>query len=143
RRSLSRVPSFEGTAGGRLADAHHVTRMLVAAAAVLLSSAILAVGAAPTSATVTCSRFASTSGSDSADGTSASPYRTAQKLRYSLAAGETGCLGAGTYNESLRVNHGGQPGAPIQLTSAPGGQAALVGRVLLPSRSQARRGHVP
>ena len=109
--------------------------MLVAAAAFLLSSAILAVGAAPTSATVTCNRFAATSGSDSAAGTSASPYRTAQKLMDSLAAGETGCLGAGTYNESLRVNHGGQPGAPIQLTSAPGGQATLVGRLYVPQGS--------
>jgi parallel beta-helix repeat protein len=109
--------------------------MLVAAGAFLLSSAILAVGAAPTSATVTCNRFAATSGSDSATGTSAAPYRTAQKLMDSLVAGETGCLGAGTYSESLRVNHGGQPGAPIQLTSAPGGRATLVGRLHVPQGS--------
>jgi parallel beta-helix repeat protein len=112
-----------------------VTRTLVAVAAFLTSAAILAVGAAPTSATVTCTRFAATNGSDSAAGTSVAPYRTAQKLMDSLAAGETGCLGAGTYNESLRVNHGGQPGAPIQLTSAPGAQATVVGRLYVPQGS--------
>jgi parallel beta-helix repeat protein len=118
-----------------VADSHKVTRTLVAAATLLLSAAMFAVGAAPTSATVTCNRFAATTGSDSAAGTSAAPYRTAQKLMDSLAAGETGCLAAGTYNESLRVNHGGQPGAPIQLTSAPGGQATLVGRLYVPQGS--------
>jgi parallel beta-helix repeat protein len=112
-----------------------VTRTLVAAAAFLISAMTLAVGAAPTSATVACDRFAATSGSDSAAGTSAAPYRTAQKLMDSLAAGETGCLAPGTYNESLRVNHGGQSGAPIQLTSAPGGQATLVGRLYVPQGS--------
>jgi parallel beta-helix repeat protein len=118
-----------------VADSHFVIRTLVAAAAFLLSAAILAVGAAPTSATVSCNRFAATSGSDSATGTSASPFRTAQKLMDSLAAGETGCLAPGTYNESLRVNHGGQPGAPIQLTSAPGGKATLAGRLYVPQSS--------
>jgi hypothetical protein len=112
-----------------------VTRTLVAVAALLTSAAILAVGAAPTSATVSCNRFAATNGSDSAAGTSVAPYRTAQKLMDSLAAGETGCLGPGTYNESLRVNHGGQPGAPVRLTSTPGGQATVVGRLYVPQGS--------
>jgi len=116
-------------------DAHFVTRTLVAVAAFLTSAAILAVGAAPTSATVTCTRFAATNGSDSAAGTSVAPYRTAQKLMDSVTAGETGCLGPGTYNENLRVNHGGQPGAPIQLTSTPGGQATVVGRLYIPQGS--------
>ena len=107
----------------------------MAAAAFLLTAAILAVGAAPTSATVTCNRFAATNGSDSAAGTSAAPYRTAQKLMDSLLPGETGCLAPGTYNENLRVNHGGQPGAAVQLTSAPGGQAKLVGRLYVPEGS--------
>ncbi len=52
-----------------------------------------------------------------------------------LAAGETGCLEPGTYNESLRVNHGGQPGSPIRLVSAPGGQATIVGRLYVPQGS--------
>src|SRR4029079_19831949 len=32
-------------------------------------------------------------------------------------------------------NHGGQPGAAVQLTSAPGGQAKLVGRLYVPEGS--------
>ena len=135
RPRVAGFPRSRESAAPPLADSHFVTRTLVAAAAFLLSAAILAVGAAPTSATLTCNRFAATNGSDSAAGTSSAPYRTAQKLMDSLAAGETGCLAPGTYNESLRVNHGGQPGAPIQLTSAPGGQATLVGRLYVPQGS--------
>jgi parallel beta-helix repeat protein len=118
-----------------LADSHFVTRTLVAAAAFLLSAATLGIGAAPTSATLACTRFAATNGSDSAAGTTTAPYRTVQKLMDSLVAGETGCLAPGTYSESVRVNHGGRSGAPIQLTSAPRGQATLVGRLYMPQGS--------
>ena len=102
------------------------------AALCAITAIVLSFGATPSGATVTCDRYAATSGSDSAAGTAAAPYRTAQKLADSLSAGQTGCLVAGVFNESLRLNHGGSPGSPIRLTSAPGGRATLVGRLYVP-----------
>src|SRR5437763_11815924 len=107
-------------------------RIVLAAAAAALGVIALGYGATPTAASLTCDRYAATTGSDSAAGSSSSPYKTAQKLIDSLSAGQTGCLVAGAYNESLRFNHGGSPGSPIRLTSAPGGRATVVGRMLVP-----------
>ena len=70
------------------------------------------------SAATTCDRVASPSGSDGGAGTLQSPYRSAQKLVDSLAAGQTGCLRAGTYTQLvLSFHHGGSSGAPVTLTS--------------------------
>ena len=110
-------------------------KLLLAAAATALAAAALGQAAAPATAGATCDRYAATTGSDAAAGTSGAPYRTAQKLLDSLSAGQTGCLVAGTYNESLRVNHGGAPGSPIRLTSAAGGRATVVGRLYVPDSS--------
>jgi parallel beta-helix repeat protein len=110
-------------------------KLVLAAAATTLCIAVLGFGAGPGAATVTCDLYASTSGSDAAAGTSAAPFRTTQKLLNSLSAGQTGCLAAGTYNETVRVNHGGAAGSPIRLTSAPGGRATIVGRFYVPDES--------
>lgn len=62
--------------------------------------AALAVGGGappPAAAATSCDRVASPSGSDSAAGTLASPYRSATKLADSLAPSQTGCFRAGTY----------------------------------------------
>jgi parallel beta-helix repeat protein len=80
----------------------------------------------PPPATGSCSRFASTAGSDAGAGTVSDPYRTVQKLMASLVAGQTGCLQPGTYTENLKVTRGGLPGARITLTSA-GQQATILG----------------
>ena len=77
---------------------------------------------------VRCNRTASTSGSDGAQGTIASPYRTVGRLADSLKPGQTGCLRGGTYEESVRVDQGGQAGAPVTLTSFPGERATVRGR---------------
>jgi parallel beta-helix repeat protein len=79
--------------------------------------------------TVNCDKVAATNGSDSAAGTADAPYRTAQKLSDSLLAGQTGCLHAGTYDEDLRVGHGGRDGAPVTIRSYPGERARLLGRL--------------
>jgi nitrous oxidase accessory protein NosD len=78
---------------------------------------------------VTCNRTASTSGSDSASGTTANPFRTVQRLADSLNPGQTGCLRAGTYEETLRIDQGGRAGAPLTLTSYPGERATVRGRL--------------
>ena len=108
------------------------------AALCAITAIVLSFGATPSGATVTCDRYAATSGSDSAAGTAAAPYRTAQKLADSLSAGQTGCLVAGVFNESLRLDHGGSPGNPIRLASAPGGRATLVGRLYVRTRPTTR-----
>jgi len=81
-----------------------------------------------------CSLYASPNGSPYGDGSSGSPFRSAQQLVDALSAGETGCLESGTYDlaggssgSQLKFNHGGSNGAPITLTSAPGQTATLTG----------------
>src|SRR5690348_5296917 len=79
---------------------------------------LLGTGRAP--AATTCALVASPSGSDSAPGTPAAPFRTAQKLADSLRAGQTGCLRAGTYRQArLVLRRGGTSGAVVKLTSYP------------------------
>jgi parallel beta-helix repeat protein len=101
----------------------------------LIALAIATAGAlaavpGPAGAATTCDRVASPTGSDSAAGTVAAPYRTTQKLVDSLSAGQTGCLRAGTYSfTSVKLTHGGIPVAPIKVTSYPNERAKLVGRL--------------
>jgi parallel beta-helix repeat protein len=95
----------------------------------LATVALAVAGPSPAGAAVTCDRVAATSGSDSAAGTVAAPYRTAQKLVDSLSAGQTGCLRAGTFTQDVKFSHGGASGAPLTLTSFPGERALLVGRM--------------
>jgi len=110
-------------------------KLVLAAAATALGVSALGFGAGTGAATVSCDRYAATTGSDSAAGSSAAPFRTAQRLLDSLSPGQTGCLASGTYGESLRVNHGGSPGSPIRLTSVPGQRATVVGRFYVPDES--------
>ena len=91
---------------------------------------VIALAGGASGATATnCDLVASPSGSDSAAGTVAAPFRTAQKLVSALAAGETGCLEAGTYSENVTFRRAGTAGAPITLTSYPGETATIVGRM--------------
>ncbi len=100
------------------------------AAALTLLAIVLASSAAPTaSADTTCTRFASTSGSNSNPGRAAAPYRTAQFLVSRLQPGETGCLRTGEFSENVSIGRGGNPGNPIVLTNAPGERATLLGRL--------------
>jgi parallel beta-helix repeat protein len=90
------------------------------------------------SVSVSCSLYASPSGSDSHSGSSSKPFQTVQKLVNSLAAGDTGCLMTGTYNSGsgLTFGHGGSAGEPITLSSAPGQTATLDGGyVYMPTKS--------
>ena len=89
-------------------------------------AAIIAASGGVANADVTCTKVVSTTGSDAAAGTAAAPYRTAQKLVSSLAAGQTGCLRAGTYVESI------DDYTPnLTVTSYPGERATLKGRLYI------------
>src|SRR4051794_23335888 len=95
--------------------------------------------AAPTPdahAAVTCAKWAATSGSDAGPGTQAAPYRGLKTLIANLKPGETGCLPAGqTYFATegygdVRAS-GGIAGAPVTVTSGPGGRATVKGQIAL------------
>jgi arylsulfatase A-like enzyme len=84
------------------------------------------------SSSTTCDRVSATTGSDSSGaGTSASPWRTAQKLADSLTAGQTGCLRTGVYTEDVTATDSGTAGARITIRSWPGEVARLDGRLVV------------
>jgi hypothetical protein len=76
---------------------------------------VVPAGAAPSQSRGGCSK-------------TASPGESVTALVASLAPGETGCL-SGTFHEDVTIRFGGAPGAPVTLTSAPGTEAAIVGRL--------------
>ncbi len=78
---------------------------------------------------VRCSLSAAPAGADTAPGTPAAPFRTAQRLADALRPGQTGCLAAGTYAGYLRITHGGRRGARLTIRSIPGAVATVLGRV--------------
>jgi parallel beta-helix repeat protein len=102
--------------------------LLLALGAGILCLVPAASGAADP-ASPACDLVAAPNGSDSGPGTLAAPFQTAQKLVTSLQPGQTGCLRAGTYTESVTFRHGGTASAPITLTSYPGENATVVGRI--------------
>src|SRR3712207_1636152 len=92
----------------------------------VLVSSSMGLLASEADAAIACDKYAAVNGSDRAKGTSAAPFRTAQKLVDSLAAGQVGCLRAGTYagDKNLFVRKAG-----ITLTSAPNQRATIKSRV--------------
>ncbi|MGH2978049.1 MAG: right-handed parallel beta-helix repeat-containing protein, partial [Solirubrobacterales bacterium] len=114
-------------ARGRVFSAAARGRMAAVAAAIATTAVASVATSSP--AAVSCDRVAAPSGSDSAAGSAASPYRTVQKLADSLAPGQTGCLRAGLYEQDVKVTRGGGPGSPVTLTSHPGERATLKGRL--------------
>ena len=59
-------------------------------------------------------------GDDTNAGTSAAPWRTIQYAVSQAAAGDTMSIRAGTYVESVYLDHGGTEGNPLALIAAPG-----------------------
>jgi parallel beta-helix repeat protein len=107
----------------------------IAAAVAPVAAAVTMAFAPAASADVTCTKFASPSGSDSAAGTEAAPYKSAAKLGRSLSAGDVGCLRAGTYLDDVTITRGGTADAPVTYTSYPGERAKVVGRFYVPKGS--------
>lgn len=108
------------------------TGRTAAFAAVVAVAVGLAVGGPPASSgDVGCTRYASTSGSDSNAGTLAAPFRTVAHLLAALGPGGTGCLRAGTFAENIGIRVGGLPGRPLTMTSAPGERATISGIVTI------------
>jgi hypothetical protein len=119
RRPRVRHPSIpvDCTVGNpvRAADLSGVRLTTASLGSALLGLALLAIGATatPAAAATTCDRVASPTGSDAGAGTLASPYRSAERLADSLAAGQTGCFRAGTYSfDTLGIETAGITLAP-------------------------------
>ena len=94
---------------------------------ILLCALSAALVFAPAASAAQCDRVAAPGGSDSAPGSEAQPFRTAQQVADSLAAGQTGCLRAGTYAEDLTLRKGGRAGAALTLRNYPGERATVKG----------------
>jgi parallel beta-helix repeat protein len=105
-------------------------------ASLFAAAATAAAPAAGASAATGCDRVAAPGGSNSAAGTEAAPYATAQKLVDSVAPGQVGCLRGGRYSENVRVNHGGTSDSNrVIIRSFPGERAAIHGRLYVPDES--------
>jgi parallel beta-helix repeat protein len=98
----------------------------------IAAAATLSMFAGSAAAATTCSLVASPTGSDSNSGSISAPFQTPQKLVFSLAPGQVGCLRGGTYNEDVKFVQAGSAGAPITLTSFPGETATIIGRMWVP-----------
>ena len=86
----------------------------------------------PASANPACDRYAAPTGSDSATGSVAQPFRSVQSLIDALAPGQVGCLRAGTYvnDEPVRFDE-----RETTLTAYPGENATVRGRIRVDSRA--------
>jgi hypothetical protein len=84
-------------------------------------------------ASASCDRFAAPGGSDSAgDGSAGRPFASVSKLDSALAAGQTGCLRAGSYGSTStwhKINQSGSSSGRITLTAYPGERVTIVGYV--------------
>ena len=79
-----------------------------------------------------CDRFASPTGKDRWSGTRARPFISIPRLAASLRPEQVGCLLRGSYfDDQIIVRHGGSPGKPIVIRSAPGTRAVVHGRITI------------
>jgi parallel beta-helix repeat protein len=124
RRGVKRFPGRHSSR--RTVDHRRRRRLTKQNTSPARSASVTDTSSAP--AAVSCSFYASPSGSDSAAGSLQAPFQTAQQLVNSLQPGQTGCLESGTYNEDVTVSQGGSATAPVILASAPGETATIVGR---------------
>jgi uncharacterized protein DUF1565 len=103
-------------------------RATVAAAVLLCLAALPAAASADTGRTF----FVATTGSDSAPGTKAKPWRTIQKAANSVPAGSTVEIRGGVYRERVVVHVSGAPGAWITFRNYAGEHVRLDGTGLGP-----------
>lgn len=85
------------------------------------------VAAAPSASATGTTYWISPSGSDSAAGTSAAPFRTIQHCATIALAGDTCEIETGTYRESVVPANSGTAANPITFTGAPGAAVTVDG----------------
>lgn len=115
--------------------AHGALQLLPRLGLTTLAAAVVLSAPGAAAASSGCDRVAAPSGSDSAAGTDAAPFRSVKQLVDSLAAGQTGCLRAGSYGgPDLQVK---QPGSVLQ--SYPGERATLTSFIEVYPEAQGAR----
>jgi parallel beta-helix repeat protein len=100
------------------------TRSLRALAATALAVGL--VGATPALAVAATSRYVSTGGSDSSDGSQAHPWRSLQHAADVATAGTTVQVSAGSYS-GFRISRSGASGSPIVFQPASGAAVTVAG----------------
>lgn len=75
--------------------------------------------------------YVSTTGSDTAAGTAAAPWRTIQHAVDAAQPGDTVLIGAGTYREVITIRKSGTATAPLTISAAPGAHVIISGADLL------------
>jgi hypothetical protein len=105
--------------------------VLVSLGAVACGAGVRRSQAHPQRAALRCTYVTAPDGSDNAAGTFRHPFRTVGRLVRALAAGQVGCLRAGTYDENLTIRRGGRRADPLIIRSFPGEKATLRGRLYL------------
>jgi len=76
---------------------------------------------------VECTRFVSTSGSNTNDGSSSAPFRTISHAEAAARPGDVICVRGGTYREEVRRTRSGAKASPITVAGAPGESAIIDG----------------
>jgi len=94
-----------------------------------LMMALLAVGLvpAPGAQAATVTYHVSKTGSDAADGSSATPFQTIGKCAAVMHPGDTCLIDSGTYRETVRPAESGTSGLPITYAAEPGAAVVVSG----------------
>lgn len=103
-----------------------VPRLITILAVAACAAAFLAV-AAPSASAIGTTYWISPSGSDTAAGTSATPFQTIQHCATIAGAGDTCEIESGTYREAVVPANSGTAGNPITFTGAPGASVTVDG----------------
>jgi parallel beta helix pectate lyase-like protein len=99
-----------------------------AAAQIVSGSSVGGSGAVPPN--LGCARWASSNGSDTAEGSRSAPFRTVSRLGLALRPGQTGCLVAGsTFVENVKLWRAGARGRPIKIRTEGTPDAVIRGSV--------------
>lgn len=111
----------------KVKNLHKPLLLVFISAFALIASVVLFQANAATSATY----YVSPSGSDTAAGTSAAPWKTLQKAIGSLSAGDTLIVKGGAYSGTVSASPNGTAAAPIVMKAAAGERPVLTGLVRL------------
>src|SRR5208337_361279 len=91
---------------------------------------VLALIAWPARAATYVADQAAPSAADTNPGTEQKPFKTIQHAADAARPGDTICVMAGTYDEQVKVHHGGAEGKPVSIVAKPRRAAVVRGFVL-------------
>ncbi len=104
------------------------------------SAAVMASVVLIQNASIAETRYVSVSGSDSAGGTIAAPWRTIQHAADLLKPGDKLLISAGTYREQIVLKRGGTALQPISISAVPGARVVVTGADMVAGGWEAANG---